>query len=179
MNWAAFLVSAARQCRIVLALAILAGCAPHGVVGSPTPLDTDLSSPVASNVIEVLPVSLSATTGPAADGLAKCHVATYAKQIAGIGIVAHGTLVKEYVPVTGREPELDTASPVFVVQYSGAIREIVLGGAGWIEDQNAVCVVIDGQPIHYVLGPWKDGTGASGTPEPAPYDTKDLPTPLP
>jgi hypothetical protein len=44
-------------------------------------------------------VSLSATAGPAADGLAKCHVAIHADQIAGIGIVAHGTLVKEYVPV--------------------------------------------------------------------------------
>jgi hypothetical protein len=145
-------------------------------------MDTELRGPEASTVIEVLPVSLSATSGPAADGLATCHLATYAKQIAGIGIVAHGTLVKEYVPVTGREPELDTASPLFVVQFSGTIREISMGGPGtpgWIDIQNAVCVVVGGEPLYFVTGPWVDGAGQSGTPQPAPYDTKDLPTPLP
>lgn len=164
---------------VLFAAVILAGCGARGALATTAP--TANPSVVASTDADVQAVSLAATAGIAGDGLAKCAAAAYASHVAGIGIVAHGTLVKDYVALSGKEPELMTADPAFVVQYSGTIRELSMGpgSPGWIDITDAICVAIDGTPFDYVTGPWVDSTGASGIPPAGPYDTKDLPAPLP
>jgi hypothetical protein len=166
----------------LFAIAVLVGCGARGAVVSPSTSANAQTSAAASPAPDVEPVSMTASSGLAADGLLKCTVSAYADHVAGIGIVAHGNLVKDYVPLSGKEPELMTDHPVFVVQYSGTIRELSMGGPGsaaWIDIQNAVCAVIDGESYNYVSGPWVDSNGKTGSPPPAPYYTKTLPAPLP
>ncbi len=108
---------------------------------------------------------------------------TYANQIKGIGILSRARLLPEYVPLTGREPEIQSDAPVFVVQLAGTIRLPIRGGRGapgYLDVEDATCVVLgDGWPTWYVTGPSVDSAGNRRTPEPAPYMDKSLPAPLP
>jgi hypothetical protein len=174
---------------LLVAAALLSGCGARSALATASP--TVNPSVIASTDPDVQAVSLSATSGIAGVGLTKCSVAGYVghvaadgtvAQVAGIGIVAHGSLVKNYVDLSGKEPELKTDDPAFVVQYSGTIRELTLGGpgsAGWIDITNAICVVVDDTPYFYVTGSWVDAIGARGSTPPGPFQTKDLPAPLP
>jgi hypothetical protein len=139
--------------------------------------------PTASaEVSDLTPVSLSAPSAMAADGIRLCGVQQRATQIAAIGIIDHARLLPYYVPLTGREPEIQTDSPAFVVQFSGTIRMNPRGQPGhpaYVDAQGVTCIVLNGVPITYVLGPSTDSLGHSYTPEPAPMDTRALPAPLP
>jgi len=131
---------------------------------------------------DVTPVSLSAPSTLAAEGIRLCGVQQWAKEVGGIGIIDHARLLPYYVPLTGREPEIQRDTPAFVVQYSGQIRLPLRGGpgsAGYTDATGTTCVVLDGAPRFYITGPATDSLGRPSTPEPAPLDTKDLPAPLP
>jgi len=131
-------------------------------------------------VPDVTPVSLSAPSTLAAEGMRFCGVQQWAKDVGGIGIIAHARLLPYYVPLTGREPEIQRDTPAFVVQYSGTIRIPTRTLTPMLDVQGATCVVLDGAPIWYISGPARDPlTGQTWTPEPAPLDTKDLPPLMP
>jgi hypothetical protein len=163
-------------------LSLVAACGSVGVSASPDTTVAPSASPQASAAADVAPVSMSAPSALAAEGIRQCVPRIYTLQVVGIGIVIHGNLVKNYVALSGKEPELMTDDPAFVVQFSGTIREINIGGpgnAGWIDIHDAICVVVDGTPYHYVTGSWVDSKGVIGSSPPGPYDTMDLPPPLP
>jgi len=131
---------------------------------------------------DVAPVSLSSATGLAADGIEACGVRKYADQIRGIGVLEHATMLPRYVPLTGREPEIKSDSPAFVVLFEGTLRLPLRGGPGaptYQDIQGATCTFSDGMPIWYMTGPWEDSLGNKGTPEPAPLMDRDLPPALP
>ena len=131
---------------------------------------------------EVEGVSLGAPTKEAAAGIDGCGVAKYASQIQGIGILAHATLLPQYVPITGREPEIQSDDRTFVVLFSGSIRLPLRGGQGapsFLDIENATCAMLQGHPTWYMTGAWTDSTGKTGTPEPAALMDKNLPAPLP
>ncbi len=161
------------------ATVLVAGCgsiAGSGSTGAPS----TSSAPTVD--ADVTAVSLSAPSTTAAEGIAACNVQKWSKALGGIGIIDHARLLPYYVPLTGREPEIQRDSPAFVVQFSGPIRLVTRGGPGsaaYVDIQGATCVVLDGAPVWYMSGPWTYPNGQTGTPEPAPLDTKDLPAPLP
>ncbi|MHB8892035.1 MAG: hypothetical protein ACYC65_08305 [Candidatus Limnocylindrales bacterium] len=84
--------------------------------------------------------------------------------------------------LTGREPEIKSDDPVFVVLFSGSLRLALRGGPGsavYTDIESPTCVFMNGGPIWYGTGPWVDSNGNKGTPEPAPLMDRDLPAPLP
>jgi len=174
-------MSAGRWLAVSCGALLLTGC----VQGAPAAISTPTpASPatVAATAPDVDPVSLGTPTAMAAEGIEACAVRKYEEALGGIGILAHARLLPEYVPLTGREPEVKSDEPVFVALFSGTIRLPYRGGPGapaYKDVQNATCAVLDGQAIWWITGPWTDSTGKSGTPEPASLMDKVLPAPLP
>jgi hypothetical protein len=154
---------------------VVAGCAARVPVSSP-------SGPGAGAANDVMALSLTSAAAPADGDLRACGVDKYAEHVKGLGIVASARLLAHYVPLTGREPELQVDEPIFAVQYAGVIRLPLRGGPGspaYKDIDGPTCVVLDGWPIWYVTGPWTDSLGNHGVPEPAPYLDRTLPSPLP
>lgn len=58
-----------------------------------------------------------------------------------MGLVAHAKDVPRYIRAFGTEPELQSDSPAWVVQFKGRID---MGPGDWAD--NPVCLVVSGQP---------------------------------
>jgi hypothetical protein len=170
-----------RRLAIPFGLVLVAGCAQAAPAAVSTPIPTAQASPSESSSGDVDGVSLSAPTSQAEAGIKACGVRAHATQIHGIGILARARLLPEYVPLTGREPEIQSDSPAFVVQFTGRIRLWDRAGpesAPFTDSEDATCVMLDEWPTWYVTGPWFDSDGRHA-PEPAPMMDKTLPAPLP
>jgi hypothetical protein len=170
-------MSAIRRLALLSVLFIVGGCARSG------PAAVALQGGAGPNQLPgVTAVSLSSTSGDAAAGILACGVRKYAANIQGMGIVASARTLPQFVRLTGREPEIQSDAPVFVVEFTGPLRLPLRGGVGsaaYRDIDNATCAVIDGWPIWYATGSWVDSLGNRGAPEQAPMPDKSLPTPLP
>lgn len=168
----------------ILAIAVVAGCAvPAGAdVATRAPQAVTDVAAESAEPAEVSPVSMSSTSPSIVEDLALCEVTKHFDQVAGMGIVAHASLVPQYAPFTGREPELQTMSEAFVVTYSGMVRIPTMGDIGhpaYVDVQDSTCVVIDGINYWFITGPSVDSLGHKNTPEAVAPHPKQLPAPLP
>lgn len=174
-----------RPCAMIAAaLLLLAGCVQSGFAGSsqaatngPAAAPQATSAPADAN-----PVSLSSPSQQAAQGIAACAVTQYKAQIKGMAILAHARELPEFVPLTGREPEIQSDAPVFVVQFQGTVRLPLRGGPGsaaYTDIDGPTCVVYGGDATWYLTGPWVDSNGSKGVPGKGALVDKTLPAPVP
>ena len=84
--------------------------------------------------------------------------------VAGMGRIDSAARAREYAPLTGREPELVSAKPAWMIQFRGEVPQL-RGGEVWIDP---VCIVIDGAGGFYATGPVILQSGRLHTPEPVP-----------
>ena len=123
------------------------------------------SSPPPARPVDpsIQPVSRSSPGPDAQAALDACNVATLGDgTIAGMGLVPEANQVRNYAPLTGREPELQSAAPAWMIQFSGDIPQL-LAGEVW---RDPICVVIDGSPGWYATGDVIVSSGAVVSPEP-------------
>jgi hypothetical protein len=154
----------------VLVACLLAACggtAPNGAAG------TGSSSGLAA-------VSLSNPATPeAAEAVGLCVLRDHLDQVVGMARVPHGSDVPRYAAVTGNEPEIETADPVWVVRYSGVIRVPVRGQAGsvaLVDARDPTCIVVGGVSTWLLTGGATSPDGTVSTPLPAPQSLLPLPT---
>lgn len=71
------------------------------------------------------------------------------ERIEGMGRLDAASQASRYAPLTRREPELDTADPVWMIQLAGEVPQ--RGGEIWIR---LVCIVEEGsdEPGFYATG---------------------------
>lgn len=136
--------------------------APGGVAQQPpaAPVDTALTQVSRSN------------PGPEAGAILDlCGAAGFdLAGISGMAKVAHARDLPRYVRLTGREPEIQTDAPAWVVAYSG--RMTLPRALGWAEDP--ICVVIDGERTVFLTG--RHGRGdVESEPLPVPGPPFSLP----
>jgi hypothetical protein len=120
--------------------------------------------PSASNVLPIdpaiKPISRSKPTAVEKRALDLCMVGYFgftSDDVAGAGQISHGRDATKYVPLTGREPELETDQPVWIVAYHGALpvprRPDLLA-------RDPVCILVGDKPVLYL--PY----GVVGSPQP-------------
>lgn len=121
--------------------------------GSPPPIDESIEA-----------VSASRPSDEAATAMELCGVAHIGTEnIVGMGRIMRAQDAWHYVPLTGREPELQTSSPAWIITFRGEVN-MPRGQEVWLEP---TCMVIDGQPGFYATGPVILPSGAVATPLPA------------
>lgn len=121
-----------------------------------------VSLPVAA---DVEPVSRSDPDPDAKEAFAKCQIGeglpVTMEMVSGMGRVASGPAVLRFIPLTGREPELSTSDPVWVVQVRGDVLQ--MGGEVWT---NPTCIVTSERSGYYATGPVRNlKTGETLLPE--------------
>ena len=124
-----------------------------------------VSSPPPARPVDpsIQPVSRSSPGPDAQAALDACNVDSLGDgTIAGMGLVPEANQVRNYAPLTGREPELQSAAPAWMIQFSGDIPQL-LAGEVW---RDPICVVIDGSPGWYATGDVIVSSGAVVSPEP-------------
>ncbi len=140
------------------------------------PTSATTQSPGTPPVDESLePVSLRNPSAEVVDILQKCGAgdpATQAK-IVGMALIPSARDAPDYVALTGVEPEIQTDSPAWVIEFRGDVSIRV----GIVTDP--VCVVVDGEASLFATGGSKKADGEVSTPLPDPNPhTKRLPAPL-
>jgi hypothetical protein len=127
------------------------------VVGSPTGLPVDPS---------IEPVSLAHPSPESAEALRICQVneGIGADQVSGMGRIDHARNAIRYVPLTGREPEIQTDAPAWIVTFTGEVP-MPKSGEIWIDP---TCIVVGGGGGIYATGPVENSsTHLTVTPLPA------------
>jgi hypothetical protein len=112
---------------------------------------------VVDNNIE--PVVLTNPSADAAIAIRLCGVEDRADQVVGMGRVTPGRSAPNYVPLTGREPEIDTDEPAWVVEFAGELRFFTRSNAGVVTATDPVCVVVAGEPYWFLTGPFRTAQG--------------------
>lgn len=164
---------------ILMGLLLTGGCtvavsnAPSVPVSAPTAVTPSL--PVDTTI---QPESLTHPSAMAAQALSQCNAAQFGlDRIAAMGLVPTARQVSSYAPLTGREPELQGATPAFVIQFRGPIPQVKYNGETWIDP---ICVVVDGDSGFYATGSRILLSGIEVTPDPVPTKpTLSLPPPAP
>jgi hypothetical protein len=150
---------------------------PPAATTTPTPTtkpsETAPTQPVGSGQ-ELAAVSASLPTAAAADAMAKCHIRDMIEigKVAGMAQLPNAAELLRYVPLTGREPQLKEAGPVWVIQIKGDVQE--MGGEVWT---NPICVVTESDFGYFATGPVTNtSTGKTTQPEaPAAAPDRTLP----
>lgn len=143
---------------LVLVAALLAGCTSSGhatdVVPSPsaratTPTDASSVGPLDMGRA----VSASKPSAGAADALAKCQVGSTISldRVQGMELISPAREAPRYVALTGREPEIQSDEPAWVIQFRGEIP-MPANGEIWTDP---VCVVTGDVFGYYATGPVK------------------------
>lgn len=116
---------------------------------SPSPAAVGGETPTADGTIAA--VSASNPSAEAADAMARCQVGESIPltMVAAMGRVPSARDVPRYVPLTGKEPEIQTDAPAWVIQLSGDIP-MPQSGEVW---RDPVCVVVAGGSGYYATGP--------------------------
>jgi hypothetical protein len=116
-------------------------------------------------------VSLSNPATPeAAEAVGLCVLRDHVDQVLGMARVSHGADVPRYAALTGSEPEVQTADPVWVVRYSGVVRVPVPGQAGaeaFVDARDPTCIVVGGVSTWLLTGGGTSQDGTVITPLPA------------
>lgn len=145
---------------VVLTLAVLTGCQAHGPVDASRPVVTERPTAAAADQSTepgdssaagspgtglVTPISLSQPPADAARTFEICAVRGWVERdgidvIAGIGRIDHAYEAAHYVRLTGREPELQSDQPAWIVQFRGDIR-VAWSNTVYVDP---ACIVVDG-----------------------------------
>lgn len=163
----------------------LAACGANIVVTQPpsapertasTQVETQATLPVDPNIT---PVSKSHPDADAANAFAKCQIGVALPvstgQVSGMGRLASAERLLDYVPLTGREPELNATGPIWIIQVTGDIPQ--RGGEVWTDP---TCVVTSSRSGWYATGPVTLSTGNVVLPEPPAVPPRlALPSPAP
>lgn len=173
----------------LLTLAALAGCVTHGPVDPLRPVVTerpaaataDSSVEPAENTVApsdgptgavepvIAPVSLSQPPADAARAFEICAVRGWVDRngidvIAGIGRIGHANEAAHYARLTGREPELQSDKPAWIVQFRGDIR---MPWSNTVYVDPACIVVEGGEGGFFGTGTVQElGSGVARTPQP-------------
>jgi hypothetical protein len=129
----------------------------------------------------VEPISLANPPAAAATAFEICRVGDWVARygpevISGAGRIDRARDAVRYVPLTGREPEIQTDDPAWIIQFRGEIR------VDWsLVFTDPVCIVVDGTGGFHGTGPVRVvGTDAVITPQPVAFlPDLALPPPLP
>ena len=144
----------ARRAPLLLFAVVVVACsqAAHVVDTTRPPTSSasgapDTSSPMPTGVVGV---SASHPSADAAAAMEACQVGQLIPltQVVGMARLASARDVPRYVPLTGREPEIQTDAPAWVIQVSGDVSA-VRNGEVW---KDPTCVVIDDQSGFYATG---------------------------
>lgn len=165
----------------IAAAALVGGCARAGAPTdvTPTPAPPVTATPTSEATpppgSAIAPVSRSNPTSEQAEIIQLCLNEIIAiEQVDRMGLVPSARDLPRYVPLTGREPQIQTDAPAWVIQFKGEIP-MLLAGEVWIDP---ICVVINGERGYFATGPVRNlDTGALHTPEvPANPPDRALPT---
>ena len=164
----------------------LVGCVAGAVVTEPpaattTPTTTPTTKPVQTaspqtvhTGQDLVAVSASHPSAAAVDALAKCHIGDMIviKKVAGMAQLPVAADLLHYAPLTGREPQLKEAGPVWVIQIKGDVQQ--MGNEIWT---NPTCVVTGSDHGYFATGPVTNtATGETVQPEaPAVAPDRTLP----
>ena len=101
----------------------------------------------------ISPVSISNPSPGAKDAFEKCHIGDMIliENVAGMGQLPSAKDLLHYVPLTGREPQLQEESPAWVIQVKGEVQQ--LGNEIWI---GPTCIVTANDVAFYATGPVKN-----------------------
>jgi hypothetical protein len=160
----------------ILGPLVLAACVSPQI----SPIDPASASPPSAATaaptsgLPALPISISHPSPGAARALAACHVGDQFSraQVVGAGEIALAGDVWHYVPLTGREPILATAGPVWVIQLRAAVPQPG-GGGVWTDP---TCIVTNEDAGFLATGPITDNSGTVHEPlTPAKVPDRRLP----
>lgn len=197
-----------RSSRVLVAvftLAVLTGCNAHGPVDESRPVVTERPTAAAAdhsiepgdNAVAVsdvptaespgtrliVPISLSQPPADAARAFEICAIRGWVDRdgidvIAGIGRIDHAYDAARYVRLTGREPELQSDQPAWIVQFRGQIR-MAWSNTVYVDP---ACIVVDGGDGGFFgTGATREvGSNVTTTPRPVPTEPdRLLPPPRP
>ncbi len=133
------------------------------------------SQAVPSAAVDLVAISASAPSAGAADAIAKCHIGDMIpiSEVSGMAQLSAASEITHYIALTGREPQLREAGPVWVIQIRGEVQEP--GGEIWTDP---TCIVTHSDFGYFATGPVKNvATGSVVLPEaPATPPDRVLPT---
>jgi len=144
--------------------------APASPSVPPPTLETTPATPTARASLPVDPsmeaVSRSSPQPAAKQALEACGFNDFQQRplsmVAGMGKAPSGYAARDYAPLTGREPELMTEAPVWMIQFTGEMPN-PFAGEVWIDP---LCVVINGEAGFYGIGDTILPDGSVSTPLP-------------
>jgi hypothetical protein len=143
--------TAARFVGVVVLAGLLAGCyRPAAGTDVPTGEAPDLPAvPVDSTLAAV---SRSNPGPDAKAALDLCGASDQLELVAGMALVPRARDVGKYMPTNGKEPELQSDTPVWLIQFKGELAHAHVGTVF-----NPVCMVMNGDYTPY--GPYGDRSG--------------------
>jgi hypothetical protein len=150
----------------------------HWLVCPGTPLSAPLiptGSPQRPVDPSVAAISRSEPGTEALAALSACHVPDQypLEEVTRMGFIPHASDARQYVRLTGREPELATDAPAWLVEFAGPIPQ-PMSGENWFD---AVCAVVDGNGGFFATGDVVSMDGRIDHPLPVPSEpTYSLPT---
>lgn len=99
---------------------------------------------------DLVAVSASHPSAAAADAMDKCHIGDMIaiEKVAGMAELPSAADLLRYAPLTGREPQLKEAGPVWVIQIKGDVRQ--MGNEIWTDP---ICVVTGSDHGYFATGP--------------------------
>ncbi len=124
------------------------------------------------------PVSLSKPSADAAEALRICQVVDVhgVEKVTGMGRIDHARDAIRYAPLTGREPELATDEPAWMITFGGELPMPKINQV-WIDP---TCIVVNDDGGIFATGPRISATGmAIERPADASRPTLALPPLLP
>jgi hypothetical protein len=128
------------------------------------------STPAASRPLDpaIAAVSRSHPGPDAQRAMDLCGVKEYGiGTVGGMGLIADARRVPDYVPLTGREPELAVDKPAWVIAFRGWIPMITRSRSPITEVEDPVCVLIDDVPSMFSPGANRGAGGLLVTPPPS------------
>jgi hypothetical protein len=97
--------------------------------------------------------------GPAAQGaMDLCGVKGYGiGTVGGMGLIPDARRVPDYVPLSGREPELAVDKPAWVISFRGWIPMVTRTRSPITDVEDPVCLVIEDTPVMFGPGASRAG----------------------
>jgi hypothetical protein len=118
------------------------------------------STPAASRPLDpaIAAVSRSHPGPDAQRAMDLCGVKGYGiGTVGGMGLIPDARRLPDYVPLSGREPELAVDKPVWVVAFRGWIPMSTRSHSAITEVEDPVCVVINGAAVMFLTGASRAG----------------------
>jgi hypothetical protein len=71
--------------------------------------------------------------------------------VGGMGLIPDARRVPDYVPLSGREPELAVDKPAWVIAFKGWLTMVTRAPPNPISEvEDPICVIVDGAPLTFV-----------------------------